>query len=112
MRRFLLLLPLLAFGACASTVRWEKQGADLATIEHDSQECRVAAQREAFRYSTPPFPYWYGFGYGAPSAWFGRGYSFSRLSWETDRLFAESRLAAFCMRSRGYELVRVEEPKG
>jgi hypothetical protein len=109
MRRVLSFGLLLTLGACAGTMRWEKPGADQATAAHDIQECRVAAQREAFRYYSPPFPYWYGgpaYRYGRPS------YMAYRMSWESDRFITENRLASFCMRSRGYELVRVDEQKG
>jgi hypothetical protein len=102
----LLLVSLLMLGACAGTMRWEKPGADQAMAQNDSAECRQAAQREAFRYYSPPFPYWYGWPYGR-----GPSYMAYRMSWESDRFSTENRLQAFCMRSRGYELVRVEQAK-
>ncbi len=111
MIRVLPLVLVLALGACATTTRWEKPGADEATTQHDNAECRTAAQREAFRYPAAPFSPWY----GAPAPYYWRGwpgYSVYRMNWDADRFLAENRLASFCMRSRGYELVTVEEKKG
>jgi hypothetical protein len=108
MRRVLPLATMLALAACATPSRWEKPGVDQAAARQDFDDCRSAAQREALRYySFPPFPYW------GPYWGFGRrrGYFYYQPTWDSERFFAENRLAAFCMRSRGYELVKVEEQK-
>jgi hypothetical protein len=111
MRRLLPPAAMLILGACATPAQWEKPGADQAVAQHDKDECRTAAQREAFRTATPPFPYgrpYYWGPYRRYPAWRGywAGYWPGMVypAWD-DRFFTENRLAASCMRSRGYELV-------
>jgi hypothetical protein len=105
MRNVLLFAVLLGVAACGPLPHWEKPGADQAALVQDSTQCRRAAQQEAFRYYTTPYPNW-ALGYGRVWRWSG-GY-FWQSSFDSDRDFTENRLAAFCMRSRGYELVSTE----
>lgn len=99
MRKILSFLLPVILAACSTATRWEKAGADEAKTDQDRAECRKAAEQEAFRQGGAPFPY--------SGSWYGRP-STSALppSVEADRLGTENKLAAFCMRSRGYELVR------
>jgi hypothetical protein len=107
---------MLLLGACATPAEWEKPGVNQAVTQQDKDECRTAAQREAFRSAGAPFPYgrpYYWGPYRRYPAWRGywAGY-WPGAVWpwaDGDRFFAENRLTASCMRSRGYELVPVEE---
>ncbi len=107
MRNLLPIALLLGLAACGPLPHWEKPGVDQATSLQDIAQCRKAAQQEAFRFYTTPFPI-YGWGYGSPWRWPG---GFWQSSFDTDRAFTENRLAAFCMRSHGYELVPTERPQ-
>ena len=97
---------LAAVAGCATPSHWEKPGVDTAVAERDNAECRQAAQQEASRYYYPPVPYFSGFG---PHR--HRSYFLWQTNFESNRFFAETRLAAFCMRSRGYELVSSQSPQ-
>lgn len=98
MRKILPFLCLMTLGACGVPSHWEKPGADAAEAANDRQDCTKAAQREAFKFYT------HGFG---PPVWGVRlTDQLSTMHRESaDRAFTEVRLRAFCMRSRGYELV-------
>jgi len=106
MRKVLPVLLLLGVAACAPTMRWDKPGVSDEGAIVDLNACRHAAQLEANRY-----PYaWGGWGWG----WgFGRR---SSLLWQMraddERFFAENRLTNFCMRTKGYEQVRIEKTSG
>ncbi len=110
MRKFLPLLGIgavLALAACAQTTRWEKDQVTEEATAADLQDCRVQAEREAYR-TTGPYPLGYPF-YGPP---FFRGWRYdyeARLRQE--QYFAQNRLTSFCMQNKGYERVVVEEPK-
>lgn len=106
MRNVLPIALLLGVAACGPLPHWEKPGVDQATLVQDSTQCRRAAQQEAFRFYTTPVPI-YAWGYGRAWRWPG---GFWQSSFDGDRDFTENRLAAFCMRSRGYELVPTEPP--
>lgn len=105
--RFLPLVLLLAAG-CAP-LQWVKQDADPAQLEEDLAQCQQQAWREAswrawlYRPLGPVviqdlqgrrFLVWPHSAFGDP---FG------------DRFFEESRLAHFCMRAKGYELVPADK---
>jgi hypothetical protein len=112
MRPVLFALAALALGGC-TPLQWVRDGAVPATevVEKDSADCRQAAWREAqYRYwgYGPSFGPIYGrdpFGRRLVTSPYGWGYPFF------DPFFEESRLADFCMRSKGYQLVPVEAPK-
>jgi hypothetical protein len=114
MRPFLFALAALTLGGC-TPLQWVRDGAVPPTevVEKDSADCRQEAWRESqYRYwgYSGPFipvfrrdPFNRGFvGYPYYGPW---SYPFY------DPLFEESRLADFCMRSKGYQLVPVEAPK-
>jgi len=106
-RTFPLLVIVLALGACAQTTRWEKPQATEEATATDLQDCRLQAQKEAFRI-VGPYPAGYPF-YG-PFLYRGwRAEYESRLRQE--QYFAEGRLTSFCMRNKGYERVVIETPK-
>lgn len=97
------LLP--ALTACGSQARWEKPGVSADMTATDAVDCRRAASQEAFLYNPTGLP---------PPLWpYRRGYW---LNWyqiqESERFYAENRLTAFCMRSKGYELVPIPRPAG
>jgi hypothetical protein len=105
MRNVLPFALLLGLAACATTSHWEKPGADETAAGRDNVECRRAAQQEASRFTPTPF-------YGGPfMSWRRPSYFMWQSNFELDRFYTENRLAAFCMRSRGYELVTVQPPQ-
>ena len=104
MRRVVPFLLLLAVSACGTPMRWDKPGATDQTVAADFSSCRTAAQQEASRYY-PFYPWgWGGWGWG-----YGRH---SGLMWQMrvddERFFAQNRLTAFCMRTKGYEQVPMQ----
>lgn len=108
MRKVLPVLLMLGVAACATDMRWQKPGISDEGATVDLNTCRRAAQLEANRYYTP-------WGWGG---WPGWGWGFGRRSslyWQmradNERFFAENRLTSFCMRTKGYELVKVEKPQ-
>ncbi len=82
--------------SCAQPMRWDKPGADQATLLRDQNDCRVAAQEESNRnfYPAPIGPL---YGWRWTSAWAQQA--------ESQRFYAETNLTRFCMRNKGWELV-------
>jgi hypothetical protein len=105
MRKVLPVLAMLGVAACAAPTRWEKPGASAEMVEADMVSCRQAAMQEANRYV--PFGVY-------PGAYYGWGFRTNWTLWQirqdNDRFYAEHRLAAFCMRTKGYEQVEVRQP--
>lgn len=103
------LLPLTACGG--PTYRWDRAGATEESSRADQVECRRAAASEAFR----QYVYEVGFPRLGPQYW---GYQTrpEYFAWrqrlEAERFFYEHRLANFCMRNKGYELVPVPNERG
>ena len=99
-RRFLALALSLGLAACASATptRWEKPGVnDAATAKEDESDCRVSAQREAVRvypYGVGPPPY--------TAAYVDASWLMWQRSVDADRVAAEDRFMALCMRNKGY----------
>lgn len=100
MKLFWTSLVLLLAAAC-TPMQWVRADADAAQADADSKDCQMQAWHEArLRSFTNLGPYYmyrdpFGRPYLAPSRFadpFG------------DRFMEESRLANFCMRSKGYEL--------
>ena len=85
---------------CGPPMQWEKPGADQEAMARDQADCRVAAQQEANRnfYPAPIGPL-----YGSRWSWVWWQQS------DSQRFYAESNLARFCMRNKGYELVPVPQ---
>jgi hypothetical protein len=104
---FATLAATLSLGACESYT-WERAGATDLTMQTDYRDCRQQAQSEAFRsyafYSGFPLmgPIYWGYRY-QPDYWYWR----QRL--DSERFFYENRLTNFCMRNKGYTLVKVNE---
>jgi hypothetical protein len=105
MPRFLVLPLLVLLAAACTPLQWVRQDASPAQLEQDLAQCQQQAWREAswrsffYRPLGPTVIHdlhgrrvlvW---PYSAFSDPFG------------DRFFEESRLAQFCMRAKGYELV-------
>jgi len=118
MRRFppIAVLFLLSLAAC-TPMQWIRDGAvpPPEALEKDSASCREQAWREAqyrawaYRpYGGPPFMRRDAFG-RTYTAW---PYGPSPYPFYADPAFEEARLADFCMRAKGYELVPVEKPPG
>ncbi len=105
MRKVVPAVLLLAVAGCSTHAHWEKPGATEQMTVADAVDCRRAATREAFVYNPEGMlpPLW------PPTR---RGYW---LYWQqlqdTQRLYAENRLTAFCMRNKGYELLPTPEPQ-
>ena len=91
---FMLLLA--AAGCALPDTRWVKPGADEQATANDIVACRHAAEQES--YNSPIF---------VSPVWAGRHWSQA----EADRFYDESRLANFCMRNKGYQLVTVAPPQ-
>ena len=106
MRRFVVLIACV-LAACAP-MEWVKQDAGAEQVSRDEQECRQMAWREASSraYFPPLGPVFARDGSG-------RGY----FVWPSGALsdpygqqfLEENRLAHFCMRAKGYQLVPVEK---
>jgi hypothetical protein len=106
MRKVLPLLALLILTGCGTPMRWEKPGIVGEAQAADQADCRSAARYEAMRM----FPYGLGMtSYGPYSSATSRALWLQRT--DSERFFAENRLAAFCMRNKGYELVPIEPAK-
>ena len=102
MRHLLILAAAASLTACATQPRvWEKEGATPQTTSVDLVDCRRAARQEAF-YEVPYL------GIGGFSR-FGPYYGYRPirpyLGGADLRYDREVRLTAFCMRTKGYELV-------
>ncbi|MBN9088460.1 MAG: hypothetical protein J0J01_16265 [Reyranella sp.] len=106
MRKVLPVLLMLGVAACAGDMRWTKPGISDEGASVDLGSCRHAASREASRY-------YYPWGWGGGWGWgFGRRSSlFWQMRADNDRFVTENRLTSFCMRTKGYELTKVEKPQ-
>ncbi|HEX2885024.1 hypothetical protein [Vineibacter terrae] len=97
----------LLLGGCEQYT-WERPGTTDAVTEADRRDCRQQAQQEAFR----SYAFYSGFPIMGPGYW---GYRYQPDYWlwrqrlESDRFFYENRLTNFCMRNKGYTLVKVED---
>jgi hypothetical protein len=103
MRRVVPFLLMLAVSACGTPMRWDKPGATEPMVQADFSACRSAAQTEANRYYYPwGFGGW-GWGYGRRSGllWAMRA--------DDERFLTENRLTSFCMRTKGYEQVPIQQ---
>ena len=107
----LAVVSLLTLAACSSqTTRWEKPQATAEAVAADLRDCRIQAQREAFRSVGLGGPWRYGYPYfGSP--YFGASGVFYDARLRNEQYFAENRLTAFCMQNKGYERVVVEQPE-
>lgn len=110
----LLLFALLGLAGC-TPLQWVKDGApaEAEALEKDSATCRQEAWREAqyrsFAYSRPIAPLVRRDAFGRSFVTYPYGpypYPFA------DPFFEEMRLADFCMRAKGYELVPIEKKPG
>jgi hypothetical protein len=95
------LVSVLLLACCGTPTHWEKPGVSSAMTATDAVDCRRAASMEAFLYQ-PRLP---------PPLWPYRRPSWKQLE-DSERFYAENRLTAFCMRSKGYELVPIPKSSG
>lgn len=104
MRRIFAATALVIAAACAP-MEWARPGADGAQVQADLQQCQQDAWQEARLRS-----FYYGpFGPMMYRDAFGRRVYAGGPFWDPwgDRFMEESRLAQFCMRTKGYELREV-----
>lgn len=98
MRSAHFLMAALAVAGC-TPMAYQKAGVTTTQATADEQDCRSLAAREV-----PPLGMWLP---GRPFVWRHRRYFGDPL---LDRMQAESGLADFCMRARGYELKALPSP--
>jgi hypothetical protein len=87
---------------------WERPGTTDTALQADYRDCRQQAQSEAFR----TYAFHSGFPIMGPGYWGYRhqpDYWYWRQRLESERFFYENRLANFCMRNKGYTLVKVAD---
>ena len=99
MRKVVPFALLLTVAACSEPARWEKAGVTAEMTSTDAVECRRSAAQESFLYQS---------GLPPPPGAYRRGHW--QMYQDADRFYAENRLTAFCMRSKGYELVPIPRP--
>ena len=111
MRRFAAVALLFAAAACAP-MQWTRSDASPEQAEADTKACRDLAWREANRMA------WGGYYYGGIGPLYVDPYGRRIYPWPyyspfTDpygyRFLEEARLADFCMRAKGYELVPLKK---
>jgi hypothetical protein len=89
--RRLLLAALIALLPACTPMQWVKEDATPEQVAQDAAQCQNEAWREAQFRAWPP------------------RYGRRRFGSFNDPFFEESRLADFCMRIKGYELVPAED---
>lgn len=92
----------LLVGACAP-LHWTRAGAVPEQVQDDAAECRQRAWQEATLWTLHAPPWQYGLGLRS-HLWPHRPLASGFRSPLDDPFFQESRLAAFCMESKGYQL--------
>jgi hypothetical protein len=111
MSRSRLAVFVLALAAGCTPMQWVKEDATAEQVNLDAAQC----QREAWREAS--WRAWLYRPFGPVVLWDPTGRRF--LAWPNsafgdpfgDRFMEESRLAHFCMRAKGYQLVPVEPKK-
>jgi hypothetical protein len=94
---------LLLSGCVVTPMEWARPGITVNEATLERQQCQLSARREAFNYrSFGRSPFERGYRY---DPFTGRRLSASSMLFSRDDPFLESRLADFCMRSKGYSLV-------
>jgi hypothetical protein len=118
---FIVLCCALLAAAGCTPMYWTKPGASDAEVGEALADCRRLARREA-RFNSFLYGGLYGswhLGYGGPlydpwgrSMYFWPYYAYRSPFYDPfyGRLQEEQRLERFCMRSRGFELRRAEQP--
>src|SRR5262245_15820567 len=110
MRRFpafVAVVAALALAAC-DEYTWERPGTTGAVQQGDYDDCRLQARSEAFR----SYAFHSGFPIMGPGYWGFRhqpDYSTWRQRLDSEPVFYRNRLTNFCMRNKGYTLVKLEE---
>lgn len=106
MRAFVLLIVTAFLSACGPPLAWERPSTSASEARVDAAECRRLAQDQAFRESLLAFP-------TGPHGYFpsriGRRPYDPFFEPSFRRELRESELRDFCLRSRGYRLVPVQQ---
>jgi len=87
---------------------WERPGTAGAVRQSDYNDCRQQVRSEAFR----SYAFYSGVPIMGPAYWGFRhqpDYNTWRAQLEREPLFYDNRLAHFCMRNKGYILVKLED---
>ncbi|HKU96821.1 MAG TPA: hypothetical protein VJR58_16175 [Vineibacter sp.] len=87
---------------------WERPGTPGVVQRSDYNDCRQQVRSEAFR----SYAFHSGFPIMGPAYWGFRqqpDYGTWRTQLEREPLFYDNRLAHFCMRTKGYILVKLED---
>lgn len=103
----LLGVVVLLLAGCMQTTRWEKPQTSEQAAAADLDDCRLHAQQEAGR-GAGRYPLRHPY-YGSP--YYRGAYYDYDARWRQEQHFTENRLASFCMRTKGYERVVVENQK-
>jgi hypothetical protein len=101
MPRALIAFTLLLSGCVVTPMEWVKPGMAPSEAGLERQQCQFSASREAFRYRSLGSS----FSYYRYDPYSGRRLAYPSMMFGRDDPFIESRLADFCMRSKGYNLV-------
>ena len=104
---FVAVAAALALAGC-DKYAWERPGTTDTVLQGDYKDCRQQAQQEAFR----SYAFYTGFPIMGPGYWGFRhypDYGYWRQRVDSDRFFYENRLTNFCMRNKGYTLVKVDD---
>jgi hypothetical protein len=91
---------LLLLSGCAGPMQWVKADVSAEQARLDAEQCHQEAWHEA-HFRSWRFP---------SQSWGRRGRGMGAFA--NDPFFEESRLADFCMRVRGYQLVPLNPPAG
>ena len=103
-----IVMAAVALVSACTPMQWVKPDANPEQLQDDTAYCRQEAWREARMRSWYYRPFGPAFAQDAAGRrFFGWPYSYSDPF--GDPYFEESRLAQFCMRSKGYELQPVEK---
>jgi hypothetical protein len=107
--RFILTTAIVLLAAACTPMQWARNDARPESVQQDMQQCQLEAWREAswqsFRYFGSYGPLIYRDPFGRRLMAYPQGPFYDPF---TDRFLEESRLASFCMRSKGYELAPVK----
>jgi hypothetical protein len=110
MKAFCLAVLILLVSGCAS-VEWTKPGVTPEEFAADNRQCQEDAWRQStWAYLDRTYPYGGLWAFPDPLGRPMVGYRYSPMGDAFgERYIQETRLADFCMRSKGYELTQVEK---
>ncbi|HUQ76419.1 MAG TPA: hypothetical protein VM183_16980 [Burkholderiales bacterium] len=98
-------IALVLLAAACTPMQWARPDADASQLDADTRDCQVQAWNEArwrsYQYAGMYGPFLYRDSLGRPFAAWPQGPFGDPFG---ERFMEESRLANFCMRTKGYEL--------